>query len=144
LAYRGYDCSHLDMRGRQLGSDADHRSGVFPGGRDPRHRHYFGVLVMSDDIVEQLRTADIYDVLDADKLCCEAAVEIEKLRAALQTSRRDALKEAAQMASNRAAAWAEDAIGKYLETKWDYESRAEAGEEIASAILARAVLGEKQ
>jgi hypothetical protein len=40
---------------------------------------------MSDDIVEQLRTADIYDVLDADKLCCEAADEIEKLRAALNT-----------------------------------------------------------
>jgi hypothetical protein len=39
---------------------------------------------MSDDIVEQLRTADIYDVLDADKLCCEAADEIEKLRAALK------------------------------------------------------------
>jgi len=59
-------------------------------------------------------------------------------------ARRDALKEAAQMASNRAAAWAEDAIGKFLETKWDYESRAEAGEEIASAILARAALGEKE
>jgi hypothetical protein len=70
--------------------------------------------------------------------------EIEKLRAELQTARRDALKEAAQMASNRAAAWAEDAIGKFLETKWDYESRAEAGEEIASAILARAALGEKE
>jgi hypothetical protein len=73
----------------------------------------------------------------------EARGEIEKLRAALKTARRNALKEAAQMASNRAAAWAEDAIGKFLETKWDYESRAEAGEEIASAILARAALGEK-
>jgi hypothetical protein len=64
--------------------------------------------------------------------------------ARVQQARRDALEEAAQMASNRAAAWAEDAIGKFLETKWDYESRAEAGEEIASAILARAALGEKE
>jgi hypothetical protein len=64
--------------------------------------------------------------------------------ARIATARKDALREAAQIASNRAAAWAEDAIGKFLETKWDYESRAEAGEEIASAILARAALGEKQ
>jgi hypothetical protein len=64
--------------------------------------------------------------------------------ARIATARKDALREAAQIASNRAAAWAEDAIGKFLETKWDYESRAEAGEEIASAILARAALGEKE
>jgi hypothetical protein len=36
------------------------------------------------DIVERLRTADIYDYADADKFCNEAADEIEKLRAALQ------------------------------------------------------------
>ncbi len=35
------------------------------------------------DIVERLRTADIYDHADADKICNEAADEIEKLRAAL-------------------------------------------------------------
>jgi hypothetical protein len=33
------------------------------------------------DIVERLRTADIYDHADADKICNEAADEIEKLRA---------------------------------------------------------------
>jgi hypothetical protein len=33
------------------------------------------------DIVERLRTADIYDHADADKFCNEAADEIEKLRA---------------------------------------------------------------
>jgi len=36
------------------------------------------------DIVERLRTADIYDHDDADKFCNEAANEIEKLRAAIQ------------------------------------------------------------
>jgi hypothetical protein len=36
------------------------------------------------DIVERLRTADIYDHADADKFCNEAADEIEKLREALQ------------------------------------------------------------
>ena len=71
---------------------------------------------------------------------CLAPAEVD---ARIAQARRDALEEAAQMASNRAAAWTEDAIGKFLETKWDYESRAEAGEEIASAILARAALGEK-
>jgi hypothetical protein len=86
----------------------------------------------------------VNEMLDRKTLIKTQTKEIEKLRAALKQARRDALKEAAQMASNRAAAWAEDAIGKYLETKWDYESRAEAGEEIASAILARAALGEKE
>ena len=33
------------------------------------------------DIVERLRIADIYDYADADKICKEAADEIEKLRA---------------------------------------------------------------
>ena len=36
------------------------------------------------DIVERLRTADIYDHADADKFCNEAADEIEKLREALR------------------------------------------------------------
>lgn len=35
------------------------------------------------DIVERLRTADIYDHADADKICNEAADKIEKMRAAL-------------------------------------------------------------
>jgi pyruvate-formate lyase len=74
-------------------------------------------------------------------LGAEAAAKIGQM---IQQARRDALKEAAQMASNRAAAWAEDAIGKFLETKWDYESRAEASEEIASAILDLVARGEKE
>jgi hypothetical protein len=36
------------------------------------------------DIVERLRTADIYDHADADKFCNEAADEIEKLREVLE------------------------------------------------------------
>lgn len=36
------------------------------------------------DIVERLRTSDIYDYAEADKICRESAVEIEKLRAALR------------------------------------------------------------
>ncbi len=40
------------------------------------------------DIVERLRTADIYDHADADKFCNEAADEIEKLRAALREVKR--------------------------------------------------------
>jgi hypothetical protein len=36
------------------------------------------------DIVERLRTADIYDYADVDKFCNEAADEIEKLRAAIK------------------------------------------------------------
>ena len=89
-------------------------------------------------------TNDIADKIYAATgltLNAEAAAKIGQM---IQQAQREALKEAAQMASNRAAAWAEDAIGKFLETKWDYESRAEAGEEIASAILARAALGEKE
>jgi hypothetical protein len=39
---------------------------------------------MMSNIVERLRTADIYDYADADKFCNEAADEIEKLRAALR------------------------------------------------------------
>jgi len=45
------------------------------------------------DIVERLRTADIYDHADADKICNEAADEIEKLRAALDKAA-DALHDA--------------------------------------------------
>lgn len=40
------------------------------------------------DIVERLRTSDIYDPAEADKICREAADEIEKLRKTI----RDALK----------------------------------------------------
>jgi hypothetical protein len=51
-------------------------------------------------------------------------------------ARRDALEEAANIADSCAADWTKSATGKYLETKWDYESRADAGEEIAAAIRA--------
>ena len=52
------------------------------------------------------------------------------------TARREGMEDAAQIADSCAADWAKSAKGKYLETKWDYESRADAGEEIAAAIRA--------
>lgn len=39
---------------------------------------------MSDDIVERLRTFDIYDYADADKICREAAARIAELEVALR------------------------------------------------------------
>ncbi len=85
------------------------------------------------DIVKRLRIADIYDYADADKICKEAADEIErlraenaklaasnhaylsdyqeargeieKLRAALQTAQRDALEEAAKWHDEQAKRW---------------------------------------
>lgn len=39
---------------------------------------------MSDDLIERLRTFDIYDYADADKICREAAARIAELEAALQ------------------------------------------------------------
>jgi uncharacterized membrane protein YccC len=52
------------------------------------------------DIVERLRSADVLIVKSATDLRSvvaeEAAAEIEKLRAELQTARRDALEEAEQ------------------------------------------------
>ena len=68
---------------------------------------------------------------------CLTPAEVE---ARVKQARRDALEEAANIADIRAADWAKSATGKYLETKWDYESRADAGEEIAAAI--RALKGE--
>ena len=64
--------------------------------------------------------------------------EITRLRAELATARREGMGEAAQIADSCAADWSKSARGKYLETKWDYESRADAGEEIAAAIRAAA------
>ena len=59
------------------------------------------------DIVERLRSADVLIVKSATDLRSvvaeEAADEIEKLRVALQTVRRDALEEAAQLAKQTAA-----------------------------------------
>lgn len=94
---------------------------------------------------------------EADERIKAQAAEITRLRAELATARQDALaeikqdtdelieqgrqdgmKQAAQIAENCAADWAKSAKGKYLETKWDYESRADAGEEIAAAIIAAA------
>ena len=65
---------------------------------------------------------------------------IAELEAALATAQNDALEKAAKISDSCAADWAKSAKGKYLETKWDYESRADAGEEIAAAI--RAAVGE--
>jgi hypothetical protein len=70
----------------------------------------------------------------------EAADRIAELEAALATAQNDALEKAAKISDSCAADWAKSAKGKYLETKWDYESRADAGEEIAAAI--RAAVGE--
>ena len=68
---------------------------------------------------------------------CLTPAEVD---ARVKQARRDALEEAARIADSCAAEWTKSATGKYLETKWDYESRADAGEEIAAAI--RALKGE--
>lgn len=44
---------------------------------------------MSDDLVERLRTFDIYDYADADKICREAAARIAELEAALSSIARN-------------------------------------------------------
>ena len=41
---------------------------------------------MSDDFVKRLRTVDIYDYADADKICREAAARIEILEGLVQTA----------------------------------------------------------
>lgn len=91
---------------------------------------------MSDDLVKRFEHLG----KAADLLKSQAA-EIARLRAALATARRDGMEEAAQIADSCAADWTKSAKGKYLETKWDYESRADAGEEIAAAIRAAAKEG---
>ena len=42
---------------------------------------------MSDDLVERLRTFDIYDYADADKICREAAARIAELEAVLNQAK---------------------------------------------------------
>jgi hypothetical protein len=42
-------------------------------------------MKMSDDIVERLRTFDIYDYADADKICREAAARIKSQAARIET-----------------------------------------------------------
>ena len=61
------------------------------------------------DIVKVLRGkyALDYDEKTLDQFCNEAADEIEKLRAALQTARRDALEEAARVAEHCDHPWVE-------------------------------------
>lgn len=49
------------------------------------------------DIVERLRETALSTRTTERKICDEAAKEIEKLRAALQTARRDAREEAASL-----------------------------------------------
>lgn len=73
-----------------------------------------------------------------EALIVEQAAEITRLRAELATARREGMEQAAKIAKSCAADWRKSAKGKYLETKWDYESRADAGEEIAAAICAAA------
>ena len=121
---------------------------------------------MSDDLVKRLRNTpnwmreeyahykDGLRVFDrapfeaADAIEAQAAeitllrARIAELEAALATARRDAMEEAAQIADSCAADEVKSAKGKYLETKWDFESRADAGEGIAAAIRAAAGGGE--
>ena len=99
---------------------------------------------MSDDLVEIARGSHgeawyTDDTMKEPRLLQHVlADEITRLRAALATARREGMEEAAQIADSCAADWAKSSKGKYLETKWDYESRADAGEEIAAAIRAAA------
>ena len=76
-------------------------------------------------------------VLDPDEATA-LQDRIAELEAALATARREGMEEAAKIADSCAADWDKSAKGKYLETKWDYESRADAGEEIAATIRAAA------
>ena len=97
---------------------------------------------MSDDLVMRLRTsAVIDDVHDAADLIEAQAAEITRLRAALTTARREGMEQAAKIADSCAADWAKSAKGKYINSKWDFQSRSEAGEEIAAAIRAAAKEG---
>jgi len=73
------------MRGRQLGGDADHRACVLSRGRDPRHRHHPGDLVMTNDIADKIYAAT------GLTLNAEAAAKIGQM---IQQARRDALEEA--------------------------------------------------
>ena len=66
--------------------------------------------------------------------------EIAELRATLATARREGMEYAAKIADSCAADWTKSAIGKYINSKWDFQSRAEAGEEIAAAIRAAAII----
>jgi hypothetical protein len=50
---------------------------------------------MSDDLVERLRTFDIYDYADADKICREAAARIAELEAENAALRNNKTKEEA-------------------------------------------------
>ena len=72
---------------------------------------------------------------------CLTPEEIARLRAEVATARWQGMEEAAKIADSCAADWAKSAIGKYINSKWDFQSRAEAGEEIAAAIRAAAKEG---
>lgn len=103
---------------------------------------------MSDDLVKSMEddlrigcSASIGDTQKAVTTLKKQAAEITRLRAELATARREGMEGAARIADSCAADWTKSAKGKYLETKWDYESRADAGEEIAAAIRAAAKEG---
>ncbi len=86
------------------------------------------------DIVERLRhSASVFYEYAADNgaLLEQAADEIEKLRAALQTARRDALEEAALVIANKSV----------LETPTSFEEVLDRDLEMMNAIRA---LGEKE
>ena len=96
------------------------------------------------DIVKVLRGkyALDYDEKTLDQFCNEAASEIEKLRVALQTARRDALEEAAQYHDKLAAAqqqMSETPVDELYTAIW--KANAEKNRHYATAIRA---LGEKR
>ena len=103
---------------------------------------------------ETLAESD-YDIMISARKVRDAAAEIARLRAtisqimtpddnykrlnaALATARREGMEEAAKMAERCAADWAKSAIGMVAYSKWDFQSRSEAGEDIAAAIRAAA------
>jgi len=94
------------------------------------------------DIVERLRTADIYDHADADKICNEAADEIEKLRATLNlavTSHHEAVNTVISLVAERDTLRA--ALQWLLNDLEDYPASARP---LAAYDNARAALGEKE
>lgn len=85
---------------------------------------------------DALRRLVAYEVTAAlDPAVSQAAADL------VATARLEGMEEAAKIADSCGADWAKSAKGKFVETKWDYESRADAADEIAAAIRAAAKEG---
>ena len=63
---------------------------------------------------------------------------VSQSAAELATARREGMEKAAKIADSCGADWTKSSRGKFVETKWDYESRADAADEIAAYIRAAA------